>query len=179
MKIVNFFAGPGTGKSTIAAGLFYKMKMSGYSVELATEYAKDLTYEDRINILKNDQLYVLSKQHRRIHRLLTSTDYIISDSPILMTWIYYNKTNNIYNEKIFKDLVLDIHNYYDSINIYLERNDNLKYQNVGRIHTLKESKEIDLKILKLLEENNVDFYKIKVDGGNTVKEIYKKFIKEG
>ncbi len=38
------FGGPGTGKSTSAAGLFFKMKLAQMEVELVTEYAKDLVW---------------------------------------------------------------------------------------------------------------------------------------
>jgi ATP:corrinoid adenosyltransferase len=67
MKVINIFAGPCAGKSTTAAGLFYLMKVSGYNVELVTEYAKDMTWEGRHNIL-GDQLYILAKQNRRLER---------------------------------------------------------------------------------------------------------------
>ena len=53
MKVINLFAGPGTGKSTTAAGLFYKMKSKGYMVELVTEFAKDLVYQESFFRLKD------------------------------------------------------------------------------------------------------------------------------
>jgi adenylate kinase family enzyme len=65
MKVINLFGGPGSGKSTLAAGLFERMKIQGLSVELVTEYAKDMVWERRGNIL-DDQLYILAKQHRRL-----------------------------------------------------------------------------------------------------------------
>lgn len=44
MVNINLFAGPGTGKSTTAAGVFFEMKRSGMSVEYVTEYAKSLVF---------------------------------------------------------------------------------------------------------------------------------------
>ena len=41
MKVINFYGGPGVGKSTKAAGMFYKMQLAGYSVELVNEFAKE------------------------------------------------------------------------------------------------------------------------------------------
>jgi len=42
MKIINLYGGPGSGKSTIAAGIFYKAKLDDrYRVELFREMAKD------------------------------------------------------------------------------------------------------------------------------------------
>ena len=32
VTVINFYGGPGSGKSTAAAGLFYQMKIQGYKV---------------------------------------------------------------------------------------------------------------------------------------------------
>lgn len=44
-KIINLFGGPGVGKSTIASGLFYYMKIAGYNVEAPQEWCKQKVYE--------------------------------------------------------------------------------------------------------------------------------------
>lgn len=41
MKVINLFAGPGSGKSTTCAGVFSKLKLAGVNCEMALEYAKD------------------------------------------------------------------------------------------------------------------------------------------
>ena len=85
MKVINLFGGPGVGKSTAAAGLFYEMKKRQLSVELVTEYAKDMVWENRQNIL-DDQIYIFAKQQRRIARLRDHhIDWVITDSPIATT----------------------------------------------------------------------------------------------
>lgn len=43
--IVNLVAGPGTGKSTTMAGVFYKLKSLGIDCEMVTEFAKELVWE--------------------------------------------------------------------------------------------------------------------------------------
>ena len=88
LKVINLFAGPGAGKSTTAAGLFHKMKLAGYKVELATEFAKELVWDDSLSVL-NDQLYLVAEQHKRINRLKNhEIDYVVTDSPILMNLAY-------------------------------------------------------------------------------------------
>ena len=57
-KVINFYGGPGSGKSTKAAGLYYKMNMAGYSVELNNEFAKECVWEDNVPMLK-DQLFII------------------------------------------------------------------------------------------------------------------------
>ena len=88
MKVINFFGGPNSGKSTKAAGLFYKMNMAGYSVELVNEFAKECVWEDNVPMLK-DQLYMLAHQHRKILRLEGKVEYVITDSLILSYYYYY------------------------------------------------------------------------------------------
>ena len=48
--VVNFFAGPGAGKSSMAAGLFAELKFRGVNCELATEYAKDKVWEGSLGV---------------------------------------------------------------------------------------------------------------------------------
>lgn len=148
MKVINLFAGPGCGKSTNAAGLFYKMKNLNYRVELIQEYAKDMTYEKRSNILE-DQLYMFAKQARRIERLRGHVDFIITDSPLLLSIIYNTKST------ILNDLIEETFNSYNNKNFFLKR---LKpYQQYGRNQTEEQSKEIDLKIRKMLIEKRYYF----------------------
>lgn len=85
MKVINLLSGPGAGKSTTAAGLFYQMKLKGINVELITEYAKDMTWEERYNTLSN-QLYIFAKQYSRQLRVKNKVDYIVTDSPLLLSF---------------------------------------------------------------------------------------------
>ena len=64
MYVINLFGGPSTGKSTLAALLFGTLK-SKYDLncEYVNEYAKDLVYEKRNQILLKDQLYIFAKQN--------------------------------------------------------------------------------------------------------------------
>ena len=63
------------------------MKLEGLNVELVTEYAKDMTWEGRGNILE-DQLYMLAKQNRRLSRLQDKVDFAMTDSPLFLGLAY-------------------------------------------------------------------------------------------
>ena len=96
MLNINLFGGPGTGKSTIAAGIFSAMKHSHMRAELLQEYAKDLTYgKDGVKL--SDQLYVLGKQHHKLFRLRDQVDYVIHDSPFVMGVTYLNPNDHYIN----------------------------------------------------------------------------------
>ncbi len=149
-KIINLFAGPGSGKSTTAALLFGKMKLAGYNCELVTEFAKRLTWESRKSAL-NNQAYVFGKQLHYLDNIVGQVDYIITDSPILLSAIYKPE---IY-PKTFIPFVLDIFNYYNNINFFIRR---IKpYNPIGRNQTEDEAKLIDDKIYNFLHKKNIDF----------------------
>ena len=99
-KVINFYGGPGSGKSTKAAGLYYKMNMAGFSVELNNEFAKECVWEDNVPMLK-DQLFMLAHQHRKILRLVGKVDYVITDSPLMLSGIY----RELYNVPLYSDLI--------------------------------------------------------------------------
>lgn len=154
MIIINLLSGPGCGKSTVSAGLFYKMKNLNLKVELVQEYAKDMTYENRSNILE-DQLYIFAKQARRLKRLKGHVDYVITDSPLLLS-IIYNTQSQILNE-----LIEETFNSYVNINFLLKRIK--KYQTYGRNQTEEQAREIDLKIQKMLIEKRYWYHNIDSD----------------
>ncbi len=135
------------------------MKTKGYKVEFISEYAKDLTYGKDFIKLK-DQLLVFANQFHRYYKLQEhGLDYLIHESPILLSLVYY-KEDGILPEKEFKDLVLSIYNNTNNINIFLERNPQNEYQEFGRNQDLKSAMDIDTAILKVLDENKIAYTKI-------------------
>ena len=114
--VINLFAGPGVGKSTIAAGIYYELKCKGISCELSGEVAKDKVWEDNPEALA-DQPYIFGKQQHRIRRLYNKVDYIISDSPIVLSIAYSHEDSETFN-----NYIIEQHNKYKCINFYIERN---------------------------------------------------------
>ena len=144
MKVINLYGGPGAGKSTTAAGLFHLMKMKHLSVELVNEFAKDMVWDDSHNILK-DQLYIFANQNRKLERLRGKVDYVITDSPLLLSLLYMPENYPL----SFHPFVLDIFHGYYNINIFINR---VKpYIKLGRIQTEDQAKEKDEKLKNLLD----------------------------
>jgi RecA/RadA recombinase len=158
MRIINFFGGPGSGKSTLRAGLFYEMKMLHMNVEESPEYAKDVTYEGRFNILL-DQVYMLAKQNRRLSRLEGVVDYVITDSPILLCCAYADP-NLAYNQT-FQQLTSELFHSYENINIFINKNH--QYTEVGRNQTESEADILSDKIKNLLIDLQIDFAEFNSD----------------
>ena len=164
-KIINLFGGPGIGKSTQAAGLYYIMKRNGMSVELTSEFPKVIAWEKNHSAIR-DQLYITANQHRNISRLYGQVEYIIVDSPILFGLVYKGKYGDGYPENL----------YGDNINILLHRND-ADYQKDGRFQDLEESKRVDKELRELMVSNDIEYHEYPV-GYSTVNSIYKDLFRE-
>ena len=161
--VVNLIGGPGSGKSTCASGIFYKLKQSGVNCELALEFAKDKVWEDSIKVL-DDQLYIFGKQYHKLFRLKDKVDVIITDSPLLVS-ILYNKTPS----KYFDDLVVEQYNTFNNMLFFINRPDS--YQTEGRLQTANDAKTIDDEIKYMLKDNNIPYTEIYCE--NAVEEITK------
>lgn len=163
--IVNLYSGPGSGKSTTAAHIFYELKRRHVNVELTNEYAKWLVYEENYRKVKN-QLYLFSKQHNQVFRLLDKVDYIIMDSPLILSAIYDAEQSDA-----LKNIILHEHNKFRNINFFIERETD--YQQDGRYHKLEEAIEIDNKILNFLDTNGIPYIKVKLNSVDKILEHLK------
>jgi len=156
MKVINFIAGAGAGKSTVCSGLFYEMKRSGVNVELVHEYAKDLTWDRRYYCL-SDQLTILGVQNNMLRRLKGKVDYVVFDSCLLLGEIYMPKK---YYEN-FVSLMVEVFNSYDNDVYFINRSEDPNdYVQEGRNETYERAKEIDQEIKDFLKGHNVSFTEI-------------------
>lgn len=155
LKVINLLGSPGAGKSTTASGLFFEMKLAGHRVELITEYAKDLVYEQRMGTLQN-QVYVFGHQLQRLERLRGKVDWVITDSPIILSSIYAPAD---YPES-FHNLVKDLWHRFENHVIMLKRV--VPYQEFGRYHSEEDSHKIDSQLRKYLQDSNIMY--TNVDG---------------
>lgn len=171
MKVINLYGGPGTGKSTTAAGLYHKLKINHISAEIVTEFAKDLVYEERLKHMLDQQEYIFAEQNRRLHRLRDKVDYAIIDSPLLLSNVYVN--DDWCCASAFKQLVTCTYDSYDNINFVLSRPD--EFQEYGRDHTKEESEAIDNKVEEVLIDGGYKFMNIKTDD-DTVDNIIKNIL---
>lgn len=152
-KVINLFGGPGVGKSTIASGLFYHMKMNGFKVEYATEWIKDKIYDgDKYPFL--DELYAFAKQNKKINSMRDKMDYIITDSPLPLVLLYSTK-----EPASFEQLVMDMFNNYDNVNFLIKRDHG--YEEFGRNQNEQEANKIHRKLEELLQKYGIRFYRFK------------------
>lgn len=164
--IINFFGGPGIGKSTQSAGLFTEMKKNHMDVELTYEFPKIVAWEENFSAIK-DQFYITANQHRNISRLYGKVKYIIVDSPIILGMVYKNLYDNEpeypskFYDEYFDQFIIKLFMKYNNLNVFLRRDDTT-YDSNGRFQNLQESKKIDEDIKKRLLDNNIPFVEFDV-----------------
>ena len=159
---VSLFSGPGAGKSTLCAAVFYELKKRNIDCEMSLEYVKALVFEESFSKIEN-QLYIFSKQHHSLYRLNGKVDVVITDSPLLLS-ILYDKTKNEH----LKNLVLFEYNKMNTINFFIKRKFN--YQENGRMQTKEQAIEKDQQCLNILLDNKIDFLYTDADDINFVVE---------
>jgi hypothetical protein len=158
--VINLFGGPGVGKSTLCASVFARLKIMGIDCEMATEYAKDMVWEESYKKLEN-QIYIFGKQHARVNRLLGKVDVVITDSPLLNS-IVYDKTNNIE----LRNLVLSEFKKLNTLNFYIHRR--LNYEENGRVQTLEQAIDVDNAYLNIITNNNIEYSEIEPGDIDTI-----------
>lgn len=139
--IVNLFGAPSAGKSKMAHGLTYRLKQAKIRCEFTGEAAKDFVWDERDMA---NQKYIFAKQENRIHRLAGKVDVIISDSPLLLPFIYAPENYPV----AYFNFVQWCYDQHRNINFLI--NPEGGYDGVGRVHSEEESQEIQKRILDLL-----------------------------
>ena len=165
--VINLIGGPGCGKSTLSALIYAKLKVHNnkYVVEYAQEYAKHLVWTKNFDVL-NNQYYVTQHQYKLLKQMNGEVDFIVTDGP-LCQGLYYNLHNkdNISNINKTEKLIIDSHNEFCNINIFLKRGA-FEYEAQGRLQSEEESKEIDVILKHLLKQNGITFAEFDADSSN-------------
>ncbi len=171
--VINILGGPGVGKTTIASDLFAAMKKRNLDVEIVNEFAKELVWENRSEAF-NDRLYMHAEQNHRLMMMNGSLDYIITDSPLILTSVY----NRFYMEDKFPkeynamidEVVNQTWNHYRNITFLIERD--VHYDTNGRRESLSQAQEVDKRTLEYLKKHNIQYISIK-DRDHAVNSILK------
>lgn len=156
LTVVNFFGGPGCGKSTTAAELFARMKKKNFSVELIHEAAKEFVWEEWSHIF-GEQDYIFAHQHRLIRRLTRhNIDYAVVDSSILLSLFYMPDDF----PQSFRPFVREVFDSYNNINIFLNRNPFIPYVQTGRNENREQAAELDRKIREYFDDEGIQYYQV-------------------
>lgn len=150
LKVVNFYAGPGTGKSTTAAALFAELKYRNVNCEYVTEYAKEAAWEGRTPKFFRAQDMIHGMQHKKLQDLIDETEIAITDSPLLLGLVYMPKD---YPQPALAEQIRQAYRRYENIDIFLRRNK--PYNQKGRYQTEDQAKDLDVQIGWMLEREHI------------------------
>jgi len=139
------------------------LKKKGLKVELAFEWIKLKLYEGTPYPFV-DQVYTFGKQFKQINQLKDKVDYIVTDSPILLS-LMYGKSEG----KEFLSFVRHCYFKFDNVDFVLERDH--AYQSYGRNQNEEESNVMQKEIIKVLRDTGVQYSLIK--SSNAVNDIMK------
>lgn len=146
--VVNFYAGPGAGKTTAAMDLTSALKKAGLNAEYVSEYAKELVWENKLDLLA-DQRHVTDEQYRRLNSARSSADIIVTDSPVMLGLVYGG-------DRIKDDYKQQVRSYYESFNnldFFVDRP--AHYEQAGRIENQEQAVQLDEKVKTMLKDENI------------------------
>jgi len=117
---INFYGGPGVGKSTLAAKFFTHLKQRGHNVELVQEFVKQLVYTNQ-TLTSWGQVYTFGQQFgAELRALEGGVQQIVTDSPPLLqaTYARYNGCP-VYEQ--LAEISLEFETDYPSVNFLVMR----------------------------------------------------------
>lgn len=155
--VINLFAGPGAGKTTCAWEIASQLKKMNYVVEYVPEYAKELVWDEKRELLDGSlehQRMLLEEQQHRVDRLIGKVDFVVTDAPCLLNLNFLN-CDDLDLKNQYHNEVLNKFQQYHNFNLFINRGE--KYETTGRVHTLQESIALDNSLKQILKENNI-FY---------------------
>ena len=151
--VVNLYGGPGTGKSTTAAATFAYLSLRGKSVELSTEYSKDVVGESG-DYLQADQIFMFAEQNRKLVRLYGKVDAVVTDSPLYLSY-YYTQNEHILG------LIQQEMKRADHLHVFLVRK--MAYDTESRRQTEAEALDIDTGLRQMLDDEGILYHVVDAD----------------
>lgn len=157
--VVNFFGGPGAGKTTLATATFSMLKWQGIEAGISLEVAKE-KIEQGSRLALEHQHYLFGEQSFKNFALSHGgyNDIIVTDSPLLLS-INYDANGDEDLERI----ITKEHNKYENINFFVLRNDS-PFNEEGRIHSEEDAIKLDKEISRVLS-------KVTAENGETIMPI--------
>lgn len=157
--VINLFAGPGAGKSTAAAELFFNLKNMGKTVELVREVAKEWAWAGK-KIRKIDQLIISAEQFHREASLYGKVEFIITDSPVWIAGAYEERYqgHDLSRPLLEGCMKLALESGVTHLNYLITRHK--PYEQQGRFESEQQAIEVDRDIEAYLVKNRILFKKV-------------------
>jgi len=172
MLKINLYGAPSSGKTTLASQIFAEMKSKNYHIAYVPEYSKDLVYMglDMRTLSEVERLNILVKQFKRENILKDKVDFLVTDSPMILTAYYHQDPFKREDWSYAKDIVMR-HLTENEIHLWLEPTNNFEVK--GRSHDEKQSEQISKDLLKYLKNLNIPLKTISGTPDERLKKVMK------
>jgi len=158
--IVNAFGGPGAGKTTAAWHIAAELKKRGFVTEYVPEYAKELVWDEKYELLDGTiehETEIYDEKLHRINRVIGKVDFVVTDSPTIQSISFLDDEKVSAEDKAaFVERAKEDWTKHSTFNLFVQR-DSKSYEKEGRIHSLEESKCLDQSIKSMLKDMGVRY----------------------
>ncbi len=174
MKIA-IIGSPGSGKTTLSAGLFYNLKCIGEHVEIVPELIKYKVYKninfelegfDILNTLEQKEFEEIFETDNAKKQI----DHIICEAPLCNGYFYSSFYDKSLEFPILKKIAESKINTYD-IMLFVERIPESEYVTFGRKESFEQAKKLEEHINQKLIELNYKNKIVKVNQKTSIKDI--------
>lgn len=173
IRRINFHAGPGSGKSRLAARVF--AHLLPYKVAHVTEFVKKWAILG-IKPQGEDQDLIFTSQKSEEDTLLRKADFIVTDSPILLNAAY----SAYYGYDGSPELISKAQKFeakFPSLNFFIDRT--VAYEQFGRYQDYEEAVKFDSFLLDFLTQNlDQPLIHVTVDEFDRIIETIESYVKE-
>lgn len=162
MKIIEFFGGPGSGKTTAASYCFSYFKRRGVECEFTREYAQEAIYAQQRYQLSS-QFIVCANQYRKYtEQAEAGTQLLFSDTSLLLSQVYgaHHEAN-----ALLVPLLKHLYRDFETIKVFVKRRKEFRTQ--GRIHNEAQSRELDI-----LMRSKLGPFDYEIDGDEVGTEMF-------
>lgn len=155
--LINMLGCPSSGKTSLSAKVFAQLKAMSLNAEYTPEFVKGWAWEGK-TVGPFDQFYIFGKETHNQSRLFNKVDFVISDSPVMLTafYHYFYNGDEALNQvcKYFYELAekkADI----KVINFFLPRKK--KYIAKGRYQTQEEADRLAVQLKEWLDKEGYPY----------------------
>lgn len=154
--LINFLGAPSSGKSTISNNLVSKLKELELNAEYVNEYVKQWVWEGR-NISPFDQFCIFGNEAHNQSVLFDQVDYIVADSPVMLTAFYHLYYDN---KNTLKDVCKEFYEMAEEMgvkvfNFFLTRRK--KYNPKGRYQTQEQADKLGQDLMNWLDQEGYEY----------------------